>query len=500
MVINASQLLTETASLLRFSSSSCSQTITNSNMRSALIMAVGSRGDTEPVLALASSMLKSGNFGNIHICVQPDYRHLVPSDPRITTHDFSFKVSSFSTIFYFEYFKDALLSFFTRNFDPTRPSRRFLSAVINRFVVPELPFIYRIALKERPSLVLSTSLAGPAVVGIAENLGVPMWLVNYQPTTPTAAYPYYMSDINAAILAGKEVARMHAESYQLLKNDDYEKSYASQQNLHEASLPGINSFRASLGLSLFDMHQVRSLFSGNVRGVHVLNAFSRRLVPRSSDWSSNVYQVPALAEDYLPLTWKPENKCPKLVKYLAMGERPLCVSFGSMHVAEKKAAVTRELFTALRAVGLNRVLLLKGEADLGAQNLSSGDVDLKEWAEGHVHVSNESPQYAWLLPQCCGLVCHGGAGTMFAGLRAGLPVVIAPHLCDQFFWGQLVNDLGLGAVAGPSLREAKADSFEKAIKIAFTDDVIERAANYGQRERSMRSGSMTAAGLLASVS
>lgn len=469
-------------------------------MRSALMVAVGSRGDTEPVLALASSMLKSGNFGHIHICVQPDYSHLVPPDPQITTHELSFKVGRFLTIFYCEYLKELLRSFFTRNFDPTRPSRRLLSAVIARLIVPELPFIYRIALKERPSLMLSTSLAGPAVVGIAENLGVPMWLVNYQPTTPTSAYPYYMSDINAAVLAGKEVARMHDESYQLLGHADYAMSYATQQNLHEASLPGINSFRASLGLSLFNMSQVRALFSGHVMDVHVLNAFSTNLVPRSSDWCSQVYQVPALAEDYLPPAWNPEEMCPKLIKYLAMGEKPLCVSFGSMNVAEKKAVVTRELYTALRAAGIQRVILLKGEADLGAHQLSSRDAGLKEWEERHVHVSNEAPQYAWLMPQCCALVCHGGAGTMFAGLRAGLPIVIAPQVCDQFFWGQLVKDLGLGSVAGPSLREAKAASFESAIKIAFRDDIIERAANYGQRERSRRSGSMIAASLLASVS
>lgn len=463
-----------------------------------MIIAVGSRGDTEPLLATASSMLQSRNFDKIHICIQPDYTHLVPLDNRICIHEFSFKASSFSTVFYYEYFKETLFSFFTRTFDATRSSRRCLSSIIYRFIIPELSFMYGIALKEKPSVLLATTLAGPAVAGIGERLNIPMWLINFQPTTPTAAYPYYMSGKKTASLAGKEVARMQEESYQLMQNTQYATSYTIHQDIHKASLGRINSFRASLGLSSFGMSDVRAFFSGCMDNVHVLNAFSHQLVPSSPDWSSNIYQVSALAEDYLPPGWKPEEKCPKLSKYLATGERPLCVSFGSMNVAEKKATVTKELFKALRSVGVSRVLLLKGESDLGAQHLSSSDSDIINWADSHVFVSDEESQYAWLLPYCSALVCHGGAGTTFAALRAGLPVVIVPLFCDQFFWGQLVMDLGLGAVAGPSLREAKADAFESAIKSALSTDTIERAGRYGRKERST-CGSMSAAGLFASV-
>jgi UDP:flavonoid glycosyltransferase YjiC (YdhE family) len=42
------------------------------------------------------------------------------------------------------------------------------------------------------------------------------------------------------------------------------------------------------------------------------------------------------------------------------------------------------------------------------------------------------------------VVHHGGAGTVMAAARAGVPQVIIPHLLDQYYWGQRVVTLGIG--------------------------------------------------------
>ena len=44
----------------------------------------------------------------------------------------------------------------------------------------------------------------------------------------------------------------------------------------------------------------------------------------------------------------------------------------------------------------------------------------------------------WLFGHCRGVIHHGGAGTVAAGLRAGKPTFICPFFGDQFFWGQVV--------------------------------------------------------------
>ena len=52
--------------------------------------------------------------------------------------------------------------------------------------------------------------------------------------------------------------------------------------------------------------------------------------------------------------------------------------------------------------------------------------------------------HSWLLPRSAGVVHHGGFGTAAAGLRAGIPALVIPHLADQFYWGQRIHELGAG--------------------------------------------------------
>ena len=42
--------------------------------------------------------------------------------------------------------------------------------------------------------------------------------------------------------------------------------------------------------------------------------------------------------------------------------------------------------------------------------------------------------YSCLLPRCSAMVHHGGAGTVAAALRAGIPSVICPLHFDQYMW------------------------------------------------------------------
>ena len=55
----------------------------------------------------------------------------------------------------------------------------------------------------------------------------------------------------------------------------------------------------------------------------------------------------------------------------------------------------------------------------------------------------------WLLPQCCAVIHHGGAGTTASGLRFGKPTLICPFFADQFMWGYFVERAGVGPQAVP---------------------------------------------------
>lgn len=116
-------------------------------------------------------------------------------------------------------------------------------------------------------------------------------------------------------------------------------------------------------------------------------------------------------------------------KFLAAGEPPVYLGFGSMRASDQTGHV---LIEAARALGL-RSILSQGWAGLtpeeaGDDCLSIGDVSHHK-----------------LFPRVAAIVHHGGAGTTHAAARAGTPQVIIPHNYDQFYWAHQVQELGVGA-------------------------------------------------------
>nr|WP_237540789.1 nucleotide disphospho-sugar-binding domain-containing protein [Streptomyces sp. SID4917] len=67
----------------------------------------------------------------------------------------------------------------------------------------------------------------------------------------------------------------------------------------------------------------------------------------------------------------------------------------------------------------------------------------------NVHVEAWVPQ-ADVLAGADAVVCHGGSGTTFGALAAGLPLVVIPFFADQPANARLVSEAGAGLVVSPS--------------------------------------------------
>lgn len=175
-----------------------------------------------------------------------------------------------------------------------------------------------------------------------------------------------------------------------------------------------------------------------------------------------------------------------LQAFIQAGDAPVYVGFGSITDKAKAAETTRIVVDALRRAG-RRGILATGWAGMEQQAGPAGDM---LFIEGAPH--------DWLFPQMAAVVHHGGAGTTAAGLRAGVPQVVIPFGNDQFAWGRRVYELGAGAEAIPRKR-LTADLLAGAITYTQTKSVKDRARAMGERIRQENGAEAAAEAILRSI-
>jgi vancomycin aglycone glucosyltransferase len=153
-----------------------------------------------------------------------------------------------------------------------------------------------------------------------------------------------------------------------------------------------------------------------------------------------------------------------LEEFLASGAPPVYLGFGSMRASDQTAGM---LIKAARAVG-RRLILSQGWAgltldDAGNDCFSIGDVNHEK-----------------LFPRMAAIVHHGGAGTTTATARAGRAQVIIPHNYDQFYWAYRVQQLGVG-VSGPTRDDLTVDALVQVLGEGLQPEVTMRAQELAGR-------------------
>ncbi len=196
-----------------------------------------------------------------------------------------------------------------------------------------------------------------------------------------------------------------------------------------------------------------------------LYSYSPRVIPTPADWDASVTVTGYWFLDH-PATWQPD---PALVQFLAAGPAPVYVGFGSM--ANNDAPRTTQIvLQAVQRVGV-RAVLATGVGGLIVDN-----------APDNVFLLKEAP-HDWLFPHMVAIVHHGGAGTTAAAFRAGTPQLVCPFFGDQPFWGRRVAALGVGPHPIKQKQLAVAP-LAQALTMLITDHMMHhRAAELGAEIR-----------------
>lgn len=274
---------------------------------------------------------------------------------------------------------------------------------------------------------------------LAEHLRVPYIALSVIPQEVTSAYPLSLLPMRFS-LGGRYNRLTYAVGQQLAWHP-FRKS--------------INQFRHELGLP------PASFWWGNMRRmarehVPVIQGFSEYVIPKQPEWGEHVHTT-----GYWTLDESSKEPSDALLRFLETGDPPVFIGFGSMPVPEPQSTTTL-ILEALKRSG-KRGILHTGWAKLGATELPDTVFPL------------DYAPYAWLFPRMSAVIHHGGSGTTGLALRSGVPSMVIPFTADQPFWGARTHALGVGATPIPFTRMT-AENLAQAIQIMTQSTDMQRQA------------------------
>ena len=399
------------------------------------ICTFGSRGDTQPYVALAMGLQQAGHHATL--VASHDLAEWIRSYG-IDVHPLRFSLQEFMQK---PEQRDAL-----KGRNVVRILRGFRSG-FETYLAGVMDDCWQAA-QEAEFLVLS-SIASLGV-DIASQRDIPMAVVSLQPLfPPTRAFPMFMLPFRFSLGGG-----YNHLTYSL---------YMRAGWLFASGL--LNHWRTTC-LGLPPWHSMREMIDtlGDY-GTPWLYGYSPQVLPKPPDWADNLHVTGNWFLDAQP-NWQPPAE---LLRFLESGPPPVYVGFGSMSDKDPER-LTRLVLRALELTG-QRGVLLTGWGAVARLPTSAS-----------VFYADDVP-HSWLFPRMAAVVHHGGAGTTAAGLRAGVPSLITPFLLDQYAWADRVVKSGVGLRLADSKR-LTAEKLAQAIHTAVTDSALRtRAADLGTRIR-----------------
>jgi vancomycin aglycone glucosyltransferase len=377
-----------------------------------LLSTIGSRGDVQPLVALALQLKALGQ--EVRLCVPPDFRDWIeglglpvtPLGPELRSTG---KASPSAAPPTPEQGRQMLEDSIAAQFETITLAARGCDAIVGATAL---------------------QIAAPSV---AEKMGIPYVFAAYCPAVLPSSHhaPPVLGRL------GDTPAPAPADFAGLWARD--------AERFNALFGAALNSHRAALGLAPV----------GDVRG-YVFTArpwlaADPTLAPWPDPADEAVLQTGAwILPDERPLS-------PELEAFLGAGEPPVYFGFGSIRAPEDLGRVVME---SARALG-RRAIVSRGWADL---SLVDGEPD--GLAIGEVN------QQA-LFQRVAAVVHHGGAGTTTTAARAGAPQVVIPQMYDQHYWAERVDDLGLGTAHAPGT--PTTDSLTAALRQALQPEAAARA-------------------------
>jgi sterol 3beta-glucosyltransferase len=418
------------------------------------VLAIGTRGDVQPLLALALGLQRTGRH-RVRFAAPDDFGALVRE------HGVDF----------FPLGMNARELLGTGDLRAGLESGRSTILWVWQILQTMQPLFERLktntwlACRGAETIVFSTM--GFGAYHVAEKLGVPAcWAIPFPALARTRAFPSVACP--QLRLGGTYNLWTHVLAEQFLQA--LTRRFINRWRREQLHLPAIPPGK-------WPYSQL------NGRPLPMLYSFSPVVVPKPPDWGAHTHITGYWLLDPAP-DWQPPAR---LVDFLNSGPPPVYIGFGSMaHRTPRQT--TRLVATALKIAGQRGVLVtgwggLSVDLDVERETRFSMRWNIAKDLVSTGLFTMDAVPHAWLFPRTAAVVHHGGSGTTGAGLRAGTPSVLVPHTGDQPLWARRVTELGVGPRPVPR-RRLTAERLAAAITSAVTDQGMRtRAAALGERIR-----------------
>jgi len=396
----------------------------------ALLSTIGSRGDVQPLVALALELRALGQ--EVHLCVPPDFREWIES-LGLSVTPIGPEVRQFAAA--------------TASASPGPPSAELRRQLVDGTVATQFETITTAA--EGCDVILGATALQVAAHSIAERMRVPYVFAAYCPVvlpSPRHAPP-------PLPMPGQLPAPATADNRELWARD--------AERVDNTFGAALNAHRAARGLApVRDVR--RHMFTDRP-----WLAADATLAPWPDPADPAVFQTGAwILVDERPLP-------PELSRFLDSGAPPVYFGFGSMGAKQDLGQV---MVQTARALG-RRAVVSRGWADL---SIVDKDPDCLAIGEANFQA---------LFKRVAAVVHHGGSGTTTSAALAGTPQVLVPQIYDQHYWARRVQDLGIGTAHAPGA--PTSDSLTRALEPALSPDVAARARSVAGAVR--RDGARVAA-------
>ncbi|MEU7633089.1 glycosyltransferase [Nocardia sp. NPDC049220] len=267
-------------------------------------------------------------------------------------------------------------------------------------------------------LIVASTVTEDRACSVAEAMGIPLVSLHYFPCRNNGAYPFPgalpshwrpPAPVNRATwVFGENLRRVVFMRY-------------------------LNDLRAELGLPKSRASTAAVLARRNVPEVQIYDPALVPGLPRQWDERRPFTGFLTLDHAARAAVGDLAGDHADILSWVNGGVPPVFFGFGSMPIRDAAAVLAMVSGVSAR-LGV-RALVSAGWSDLDVSGAHVG-----------AHVKVVGPfAHDLVFPHCAAAVHHGGVGTLFESLRAGLPTLVCSVSFEQPMWGGQVERLGVGA-------------------------------------------------------